>query len=44
LIALTGWGRDNDRHRSKAAGFDRHITKPVEPKELETLLSNESGR
>jgi signal transduction histidine kinase/CheY-like chemotaxis protein len=44
LIALTGWGRDDDRHRSKGAGFDRHMTKPVEPGELDALLLNGSGR
>jgi PAS domain S-box-containing protein len=29
LIALTGWGSENDRARSKEAGFDHHLTKPV---------------
>ena len=44
LIALTGWGRDGDRHQSKDAGFDRHMTKPVEPGELEELLLNANRR
>ena|SRR5579863_7926541 len=38
LIALTGWGQDDDRQRAKDAGFDRHMTKPVEAWALEELL------
>lgn len=38
LIALTGYGQDEDRERSRAAGFDHHIVKPVEPSELSELL------
>jgi CheY-like chemotaxis protein len=30
LVALTGWGQEQDRHRSKAAGFDVHLVKPVD--------------
>lgn len=30
LIALTGWGRDEDRMRTTEAGFDEHLTKPVD--------------
>jgi len=44
LIALTGWGQDDDRQRAKDAGFDRHMTKPVEAWALEELLSNGNGR
>jgi len=44
LIALTGWGQDGDRQRAKDAGFDRHMTKPVEPEALEALLSSGNGR
>ncbi|HLZ97149.1 MAG TPA: PAS domain-containing protein [Steroidobacteraceae bacterium] len=40
LIALTGWGRDDDRQRATAAGFDLHMTKPVDPEKIEVLLSN----
>jgi PAS domain S-box-containing protein len=36
LIALTGWGQDEDRRRSAAAGFDRHLVKPIK---IETLLA-----
>jgi PAS domain S-box-containing protein len=39
LIALTGWGQDEDRQRAKDAGFDRHLTKPVDTDTLEILLS-----
>jgi CheY-like chemotaxis protein len=38
LIALTGWGQEKDRHRSRAAGFDYHLTKPANVSALETLL------
>jgi signal transduction histidine kinase len=38
LIALTGWGQDDDRRRSKDAGFDHHLTKPVELGALYELL------
>lgn len=39
LVALTGWGQDEDRRRSREAGFDRHIVKPVNPDVLEPLLT-----
>jgi PAS domain S-box-containing protein len=38
LIALTGYGQEEDRRRAKAAGFDYHLTKPVEPEALTALL------
>ena len=38
LIALTGWGHPDDKRRAAEAGFDRHLTKPVDPAELERLL------
>jgi CheY-like chemotaxis protein len=44
LVALTGWGQDEDRQHSKDAGFDRHMTKPVDPEALDKLLSNPSDR
>ena len=40
MIALTGWGQDEDRRRSQEAGFDRHLVKPVDPLVLEKLLSD----
>jgi signal transduction histidine kinase/CheY-like chemotaxis protein len=39
LIALTGWGQAEDRARSSAAGFDHHLTKPVDFDRLNALLS-----
>jgi CheY-like chemotaxis protein len=39
LIALTGYGSDDDRRESKAAGFDHHLVKPVEPRALEELVT-----
>jgi CheY-like chemotaxis protein len=38
LIALTGWGQQEDKERSRDAGFDHHLTKPVDPDQLERLL------
>lgn len=38
LVALTGWGQDADRQRSRDAGFDAHIVKPVDPDVLANLL------
>lgn len=39
LIALTGWGSEDDRRRSKEAGFDHHLTKPINARQVETLLA-----
>jgi two-component system CheB/CheR fusion protein len=39
LVALTGWGQDEDRQKSREAGFDSHLVKPVELAELLTLLA-----
>src|SRR5262249_37865300 len=39
LMALTGWGQDEDKRRAAEAGFDGHLTKPVDPSALERLLS-----
>jgi CheY-like chemotaxis protein len=39
LIALTGWGQDEDRKKSKAAGFDAHMVKPVDHEALLKLLN-----
>lgn len=39
LVAMTGWGRDDDRRRSAEAGFDLHLTKPVDPARIEALLA-----
>ncbi len=39
LIAVTGWGQEEDKRRSKEAGFNFHMVKPVEPAALEKLLA-----
>jgi signal transduction histidine kinase/CheY-like chemotaxis protein len=39
LVALTGWGQDEDKRLAREAGFDHHFTKPVSPADLEKLLS-----
>ncbi len=39
LVALSGWGRDEDRVRSKQAGFDGHAVKPVAPEDLRRFLA-----
>jgi two-component system, chemotaxis family, CheB/CheR fusion protein len=38
LIAITGWGQADDKRRALAAGFNHHMTKPVDPAQLETLF------
>ena len=44
LVALTGWGRDDDRQRAKEAGFDRHLVKPPEPAEIDRILEGAPAR
>jgi signal transduction histidine kinase len=39
LIAQTGWGQDEDRRRTQAAGFDHHLVKPIKQAELVKLLA-----
>ncbi|CAN5756505.1 hypothetical protein BH23GEM11_BH23GEM11_06610 [soil metagenome] len=39
LVALTGWGQDDDRRKSSEAGFDAHLVKPCDPVALTTLLA-----
>ena len=38
LVAVTGWGQENDRRRAREAGFDRHLVKPVDPDEIAAIL------
>ncbi len=40
LVAVTGWGSDADRRRSEAAGFDRHLVKPVAMTDLVSMLES----
>jgi PAS domain S-box-containing protein len=44
LIAVTGWGQENDRSRSREAGFDAHLVKPVDHAELMKILSSIPSR
>jgi PAS domain S-box-containing protein len=44
LIALTGWGNEEDRRRSREAGIDHHLVKPVELEVLESLLAARHAR
>jgi two-component system CheB/CheR fusion protein len=43
LIALTGYGEPQDRARAQQAGFDRHLTKPVEPDALQKALAGQGS-
>jgi CheY-like chemotaxis protein len=43
LVALTGWGKDEDRQKSAEAGFDSHLVKPVDHAVLAGLLASISG-
>jgi CheY-like chemotaxis protein len=43
LVAVTGWGSDEDRRRTQAAGFARHLVKPVDPDEVLALLRDHAG-
>ena len=40
VVALTGWGNDEDRRKSREAGFDAHLVKPVEHAALVELLAS----
>lgn len=40
LVALTGWGQEEDKIRTKDAGFDHHLVKPAEPAAIQNLLDN----
>ncbi|MHB8816337.1 MAG: hybrid sensor histidine kinase/response regulator [Steroidobacteraceae bacterium] len=44
LIAITGWGQEQDKRRALAAGFDHHLTKPLDPSCLEVLLQSVESR
>ena len=38
LVAVTGWGQEKDRRQTREAGFDHHLTKPVEPETVSELI------
>jgi CheY-like chemotaxis protein len=44
LVALTGWGQEEDRQRTQAAGFDHHLVKPTDLDTLQRLLADIAGR
>ena len=39
LIALTGWGQEDDKQKARLMGFDLHVTKPADPKHIEHILA-----
>jgi CheY-like chemotaxis protein len=43
IIAVTGWGQPADREKSRDAGFDMHLVKPVDQSELAQILSTRVG-
>lgn len=43
IVALTGWGQEEDRRRTREAGFDLHLVKPVDPEELLRVLATTSS-
>jgi signal transduction histidine kinase len=44
LVAMTGWGQEEDRRRSRAAGFDHHLVKPASAEVLQALLASLPAR
>jgi CheY-like chemotaxis protein len=43
LVAVTGYGQENDRQQTLAAGFDHHLVKPVDTKALMAILAGPHG-
>lgn len=43
IIALSGWGQEEDRHKSIAAGFDHHLVKPIPSEQILALLAGSSA-
>jgi CheY-like chemotaxis protein len=44
LVAVTGYGQAEDRVRSREAGFDAHLTKPVNPQQLQQFIAKPRAR
>ncbi len=44
IVALTGWGQADDRRRTADAGFDDHLTKPADPRQIERILEDVARR
>jgi CheY-like chemotaxis protein len=43
IVAVTGWGQSQDKQRALDAGFDAHLTKPVDPAALARVLARDAG-
>jgi CheY-like chemotaxis protein len=44
MVAMTGWGQEDDREQSNAAGFDLHLLKPVDHDELLRVVGSARAR
>jgi two-component system CheB/CheR fusion protein len=44
IVAVSGWGQEDDHRRSEEAGFDHHLVKPVDPDALRRLVAGRGGR
>jgi CheY-like chemotaxis protein len=44
IVALTGWGQEQDKREAAGAGFDAHLTKPADPAAVEQLLAATPAR
>lgn len=42
IVALTGWGQDQDKGRARDVGFDAHLTKPADPASLARIIGGRS--
>jgi CheY-like chemotaxis protein len=43
LVAMTGWGQPKDKRQAQEAGFNTHLTKPIDAEELERVLASRPG-
>ena len=44
IVAVTGYGREEDRRKAREAGFDLHLVKPVDPKVLQEVLTENAPK
>jgi PAS domain S-box-containing protein len=44
IVAITGYGQPSDRERTREAGFDQHLVKPIDPEALQSLLGSVAGK
>ena len=40
LVAVTGWGQEDDKRNAREAGFDHHLVKPVEPEQMHSIVDS----